>query len=223
MPVTTSVLQSTAGTSQLNGSAPDPTNVPGLNWYATTNSFARLAGGGITNGNANINTLSYLLPTNLHKTSIVTTSSLNGNQYILLMCNGSANNANNSSGDGYYLFIRGGGIGLATIIRTVAGVGTNVQTVGSVNTNGVIDSAYLDCTVSGTVSSSITFGGNTYTNSYTDVSPLTGSYAGLFFGDVSAGAVTMASLKLESNIATTIYEFASLNRGIGRGIARGIA
>jgi len=183
--------------------------VPGLNWFATTANFARLAGGGITNGGAGLNTLSYLLSTNLHKVSTGTTSSLaNGNQYVMLLCNGSANNANLFSGSGYYLYIRGGGIGPAAIVRVVSGVQTHTTNfVSSPNTNGVIDAASIDCSVSGTVSASITFGGNTYTASYTDPSPLTGSYAGLNFGDVGGGTVTVASLTLEGNLGVT-YTYA---------------
>jgi len=209
MPLTTLVVQSSPGTSALNGTAPDPTNVPGLNWFATTASFARLAGGGITNGGAGLSTLSYLLPTSLHKVSTGTTSSLaNGNQYVMLLCNGSANNANLFSGSGYYLYIRGGGLSTASIIRVVSAVQTHtINFTGSPLTNGVITAASLDCSVSGTVSASITFGGNTYTQSYTDPSPLTGSYAGSVFGDQGGGTVTMASLTLEGDLGIT-YTYA---------------
>jgi hypothetical protein len=243
-PLSTLVVQSSPGTSALNGSAPDPTNVPGLNWFATTANFARLAGGGITNGGAGLNTLSYLLPTSLHKASLSTTSSLaNGGQYVNLLCNGSANNVNLFLGSGYYLLIRGGGIGPAAIIKVVSGVQTHTTNfVSSPNTNGVIDAASIDCSVSGTVSASITFGGNTYTASYTDPSPLTGSYAGVNFGDVGGGTVTVASLTLEgiaasyearitwaeaqyqsSGVSPSTDYSEPLSRGIFRGIERGVA
>jgi hypothetical protein len=242
--LTTLVVQSSPGTSALNGTAPDPTNVPGLNWFATTASFARLAGGGITNGGAGLSTLSYLLPTNLHKASLSTTSSLaNGNQYVMLLCNGSANNASLFSGSGYYLYIRGGGLSTASIIRVVSAVQTHtINFTGSPLTNGVITAASLDCSVSGTVSASITFGGNTYTQSYTDPSPLTGSYAGSVFGDQGGGTVTMASLTLEgiavsyqaritwaeaqyqsSGVSPSTDYSEPLSRGIFRGIERGVA
>jgi hypothetical protein len=242
MPLTTLVVQSTPGTTALNGTAPDPTNVPGLNWFATTASFARLAGGGITNGGAGINILSYLLPTNLHKVSIGTTSALaNGNQYMMLRCNASANNAGLFSGSGYYLYLRGGGLQTVSIIRVFGGSGVTVDTFGPL-VNGIIDSAFIDCSVSGTVSCSVTIGGTTYTRSYTDASPLTGSHAGLSFGDQGGGIVTTASVTLDAVVASyearitwaeaqyqasgvpSVTDYSSpMSRGIFRGIERGVA
>lgn len=236
------VVQSTPGTTALNGTAPDPTNVPGLNWFATSASFARLAGGGITNGGAGINTLSYLLPANRHKTSIGATSSLaNGGQYVNLMCNASANNANLFSGSGYFLYLRGGGISTAQLYRTVGGSSTAVASFGPL-ISGVVDSAFLDCSVSGTLSASVTIGGTTYTSSYTDPSPLTGSYAGVNFGDTGGGTITIASVTLAASVASystritwaeaqyqasgvpSVTDYSSpMSRGIFRGIERGVA
>jgi hypothetical protein len=242
MPLTTLVVQSTAGTSALNGTAPNPTNVPGLNWYATTASFARASGGGITSGGAGQNTLSYLLSTALHKASIGSSSLPTADEYINILCNGSVNNSNRFNGSGYYLYLRGGGVEAAKIFKTVGGTPTQVASFGpSIGTT--IDSAFLDCSVSGTVSASVTISGTTYTGSYTDASPLAGLYAGLFFGSQSGNTVTLASVTLEaitasyearitwaeaqyqaSGAPTTPTDYSSpMSRGIFRGIERGVA
>jgi hypothetical protein len=65
-------------------------------------------------------------------------------------------------------------------------------------------------------------GGPTLIGSYTDGSPISGGFSGLW---MNSGATTTAgSISFDNGVAaSTIYEFASFNRGVGRGIARGIA
>jgi len=198
MPLTTLVVQSATGTTALNGTAPDPTNVPGLNWYASTASIARRSAGGITNGNTALNTLSYLLPINQHKVSVGASNTLASTGYVILFANASGNTFPPSTS--YNLSIRGGGVQQAEIGRNGVSVGSFGPLI-----SGAIDSAYLDCSVSGTVSASVTIGGTTYTGSYTDASPVTGSYAGLYFGEQGGGTLTLNSLTLEGNTVTYTY------------------
>jgi hypothetical protein len=66
-------------------------------------------------------------------------------------------------------------------------------------------------------------GSPTLVGSYTDGSAISGGFSGFWFN--SGGTTTGGIISFDNGVAaaSTIYEFASLNRGVGRGIARGIA
>jgi hypothetical protein len=57
----------------------------------------------------------------------------------------------------------------------------------------------------------------------TDGSPISGGFSGFWFN--SGASVTCGVISFDNGVAaaTTIYEFSTFSRGVGRGIARGIA
>jgi len=202
------VVQSTAGTSQLNGSAPDPTNVPGNNWYSDLPSgFVRKSGGGVLIPNsANLGILSYNVATARQK--ITFANVVLNSTYIRFQINGSTQSAAVfNSGDGYYLFVQpGAGVYVA---KFVAGANSSFgSTSASLPSAPItITSVYLEHLVSGTINARVVVGGTNYDSTLTDASPLTGTYAGLFASNTFATGIPADSITIEDNVSIT-YTYA---------------
>jgi len=200
------VVQSTAGTSQLNGSAPDPTNVPGNNWYSDIPAvFVRKSGGGVSiPSSPNAGILSYNVATARQKITIANVV-LNAN-YIRFQINGSTQSAAVfNSGDGYYLYVQpGAGVYVA---KFVAGANSSFgSTSASLPSAPItITSVYLEHLVSGTINARVVVGGTNYDSTLTDGSPLTGTYAGVFASNTFATGIPADSITIEDAGATYTY------------------
>ena len=228
--MTVLVRQNTAGTTALNGTAPDPTNIPGNNWYtnAPTYFYRNSTGGVLIPNSAYANgVLSYNLGTARQKVTLNSATVQGSGAYIRLQANMDAQGSYVfSSGTGYYILI----IASTTLqLYSWSGSGTNTA-IGSASASALpaapftVTTAYIEQLVSGTVNASVTISGTTYSVTATVGSPLTGTYAGLYTSTDAAGNIAASEIVMEDNAsATTIYDTASFSRGIGRGIARGIA
>jgi hypothetical protein len=227
--MTVLVRQNTAGTTALNGTAPDPTNTPGNNWYSSNpTQFVRSASGGVLIPNAAYSTglLTYNFATVRQKITINTASIQDATAYIRLQINGDAQGSTlYGTGTGYTVVILPG-----SALQLYSWNGGSIVGVGSPSASALpsapftVSSAYLEHLVSGTLNCAVTISGTTYSVTGTVGSPLTGTYAGLYSASQATGGISAAEIVMEDNaVVSTIYEFASLNRGIGRGIARGIA
>jgi len=65
-------------------------------------------------------------------------------------------------------------------------------------------------------------GSTSFGGGFTDGSPISGGFSGFYFN--GGGSTTPGVISFDNGVAaSTVYEFASFNRGVGRGIARGIA
>jgi hypothetical protein len=228
--MTVLVRQNTAGTTALNGTAPDPTNIPGNNWYtnAPTYFYRNSTGGVLIPNSAYANgVLSYNLGTARQKVTLNSATVQGSGAYIRLQANMDAQGSYVfSSGTGYYILI----IASTTLqLYSWSGSGTNTA-IGSASASALpaapftVTTAYIEQLVSGTVNASVTISDTTYSVTATVGSPLTGTYAGLFTSTDAAGNIAASEIVMEDNaVVSTIYEIASLNRGVGRGIARGLA
>jgi hypothetical protein len=222
------VVQSTAGTSALNGTAPDPTNVPGNNWVADANT-ARLAGGGVGIPNVAFDTkgASYNLGTARQKISATNIVVQDTTALLRALINkDAAASAPFSSGTGYSLIVQA-----SNQIGIYSWSGSGSPTLLASSASSITSSAPFTITslvfehlISGTLNATIVISGTSYTATYSPGAPLTGTWLGFLNTTGATGGMNFASIQFEDNTtAATIYEFASLNRGIGRGIARGIA
>jgi len=206
--MTVLVVQSTAGTSQLNGSAPDPTNVPGNNWYSSNPAaFVRKSGGGVfIPSSATSGVLSYNGGTARLKitfSNVVLTSG-----YIQLQLNADAQGSTPfASGTGYNVYIAGGS---AVTIQKWSGssapttIGTSSSALPSAPIT--ISSMYVEHLASGTINARVTIAGTNYDSTATDGSPLTGTYAGLFTNNTFASGTPADSITIED--AGVAYTYA---------------
>jgi hypothetical protein len=227
--MTVLVRQNTAGTTALNGTAPDPTNTPGNNWYSTAPTyFYRNSTGGVLIPNAAFayGLLSYNLGTARQKLTLNSATLQGSSAYILLQINMDAQGSYPfSSGTGYYVKI----VASDTLrLLSWSGSGGPTQIGASVSSLPAapftVTTAYIEQLTSGTINASVTISGTTYSVTATVGSPLTGTYAGLFGYSDGAGNIAASEIVMEDNAsATIIYDTTSFSRGIGRGIARGIA
>jgi hypothetical protein len=222
------VVQSTPGTTALNGTAPDPTNVPGNNWVADVNT-ARLAGGGvgIPTGAFDVKSASYNLGTARQKLSATNIVVQDTTALLRALINKDASASTPyGSGTGYALVVKPNetisvqswsGAALPSVLATSASAIPNSVPL-------TITSLVFEHLTSGTLNASVVIGGTTYSATGTVGSPLSGQWLGFFNTSGASGGISFASIQFEDNvITTTIYDTASFSRGIGRGIARGIA
>ena len=209
--MTVLVRQNTAGTTQLNGSAPDPTNVPGNTWYASNPTrYLRSASGGVLIPDAAFWTglLSYNVATARQKITISNAVLLTGNDYINLNINASTQTANAfGSGTGYYVQIKPA-TGVQIYEWSGAGLPTGLGTASAALPASpiTVSSAYIEHLTSGTLNASVTVGGTTYTTTATVGSPLTGAYAGLYTNSGASGGITASEILIED--AGAAYTFA---------------
>jgi hypothetical protein len=244
-PLSTLVVQSSPGTTALNGTAPDPTNVPGNTWVAGANVKRRASGGAwIPDTASDYQTLSYNLATarqQIYATNIVT---LDNGIYVRALLNKDASgSAPFGSGTGYALIIRPG---FALAIASWSG--SSSPTTLAVSAGTIPNSAFTISTLvfehltSGTLNASVTIGATTYTATATVGSPLTGTWIGFANSSGVAGGISADLLRFETNVAayearitwaeaqyqssgvspSTDYS-EPLSRGIFRGIERGVA
>jgi hypothetical protein len=211
--MTVLVRQNTAGTTALNGTAPDPTNTPGNNWYTNSPTyFYRNSTGGVLIPNSAYanGVLSYNLGTARQKVTINSAIIQGSGSYIRLQANMDAQGSYAfSSGTGYYVLIIP-----STTLQLYSWSGSGGPTaIGSASASSLpaapftVTTSYIEQLTSASVGS-----------------PLTGTYAGLFASTDAAGNISASEIVMEDNTSTSsIYEFQSFSRGIGRGIARGIA
>lgn len=206
--MTVLVRQNTAGTTQLNGSAPDPTNVPGNTWYASNPThYLRSASGGVLIPDAAFwsGLLSYNVATARQKITISNAVLLTSNDYIFLHINGSTQTAvAYSSGTGYFVQIQPT-IGVRIYEWSGAGGPTGLGTASAALPSSpiTVSSAYIEHLTSGTLNASVTVGGTTYTTTATVGSPLTGAYAGLYSNSGASGGITASELLIENDVAIT--------------------
>jgi hypothetical protein len=221
------VVQSGSGTSALNGTAADPTNTPGNNWYSDNPTvFVRKIGGGVyIPNNPNSGILHINVGTARQKLTLANVV-LNGTYIRFHICVDAQASNLFAGGSGYTFYVGPGG---NAFIEKWSGSGAPVA-YGSNSASALpsapitITSVYLEHLTSGTINARAVVSGVNYDSTLTDGSPLTGTYAGLFANNSFATGIPADSITIEDNtVASTIYEFASLNRGVGRGIARGIA
>jgi hypothetical protein len=210
--MTVLVRQNTAGTTQLNGSAPDPTNVPGNTWYASNPTrYLRSASGGVLIPDAAFGAglLSYNIATARQKITISNAVLLTGNDYINLNINASTQTANvYSSGTGYFVQIQPA-IGVRIYEWNGSGAPTALGTASAALPSSpiTVSSAYIEHLTSGTLNASVTVGGTTYTTTATVGSPLAGAYAGLYSNSGASGGITASELLIENEVAIT-YTYA---------------
>jgi hypothetical protein len=136
-----------------------------------------------------------------------------GNDYRIIICSSDGTYSN-----GYYCKLS---TTTGTIYRN--GVYQNAFTLpGSVN----VDSSNVEAKLE-KVGTSINLyagpvGSTSLAGSVTDGSPISGGFSGFAF--IGGGTTTPGVISFDNGVAAaTVYEFASFNRGVGRGIARGIA
>jgi hypothetical protein len=243
--MTVLVVQSTAGTSALNGTAPDPTNVPGNNWVASSSNISRRSGGGVwmpSTGSA-YQIFSYDLATarqKIYATNIVT---LDGNIYIRVLLNKDASGSQPfGSGTCYALIIRAG---FSVSINSCSGgsVTTLAVAAGSVPaTPFTVSQLTFEHLTSGTLNASVTIGATTYTATASVGSPFTGTWLGFANSTGVSGGMSADLLQFENDVvsyearitwAEAQYQSSGvspstdysepLSRGIFRGIERGVA
>ena len=199
------VVQSASGTTQLHGSAPDPTNVPGNNWYSDlTPNFVRKSGGGVLIPDSpNSGILSYDTETARHKISF-TNVVLNGN-YIRFKINMAAQGSTPFvSGSGYTFYVAPG---TGAFIEKWTGGGAP-SSFGSTSSNLpsapiTITSVYLEHLSSGTINARAVIGGTNYDSTLSDGSPLTGTFAGMFVSNSFATGIPADSITIEDDAAAT--------------------
>jgi hypothetical protein len=208
--MTVLIVQSTAGTTQLNGSAPDPTNIPGNTWYASNPTrYLRSASGGVLIPDAAFWTglLSYNVATARQKITISNAVLLTGNDYINLNINASTQTANvYGSGTGYFVNIQPT-IGVRIYEWSGAGGPTALGTGSAALPSSpiTVSSAYIEHLTSGTLNASVTVGGTTYTATATVGSPLAGAYAGLYSNSGASGGITASEIRIEDAGITYTY------------------
>jgi hypothetical protein len=206
------VVQNTAGTTALNGTAPDPTNVPGSNWFASNGSFKRSASGGVLIPDTSFVTgnVSYSLGTPRHKFKISSLTLTNSGSYVRLQVNQSANNAAPfNSGSGYGILIAASGT-IEIITWTAGGSPTSIgATVSSALPSSLpltVTDAYIEHFTSGTINASVTVGGTNYTSTVSGIgSPLSGTIAGLFGASVGGANIAATELVIEDVGVTYTY------------------
>jgi hypothetical protein len=210
--MTVLVRQNTAGTTQLNGTAPDPINVPGNTWYASVPArFLRSASGGVLIPDSAFwyGLLSYNVATARQKITISNAVLLTGSDYINLNINASTQTANvYSSGTGYFVQIQPAA-GVRIYEWSGAGGPTGLGTASAALPSSpiTVSSAYIEHLTSGTLNASVTVGGTTYTTTATVGSPLAGAYAGLYTTSGASGGITASEIQIENDVAIT-YTYA---------------
>lgn len=198
------VVQNTAGTTALNGTAPDPTNVPGNNWFASNGSFKRSASGGVLIPDTSFVTgnVSYSLGTARHKFKISSLTLTNSSSYVRLQVNQSANNAAPFvAGSGYGILISASGT-IEIITWTAGGSPTSIgATVSSALPSALpltVTDAYIEHFTSGTINASVTVGGTNYTSTVSGIgSPLSGTITGLFGASGAGASIAATELVIE--------------------------
>lgn len=246
------VVQNTAGTTALNGTAPDPTNVPGNNWFASNASFKRNASGGvlIPDGSFVTGNLAYNVGTARHKIKISSLTLSNAGSYVRLLINKSTLSASpfdsTAGSSGYGILIQAS----STIVITTWTNGSAPAVIGATVSSALPSSLPLTVTdifiehfVNGTINASATVGGTTYTSTVSGISsPLSGTIAGLFGASNAATNVTATELVIEdasvaystritwaeaqyqaSGVPSVTDYSSPMSRGIFRGIERGVA
>jgi hypothetical protein len=208
--MTVLVVQSTAGTSALNGTAPDPTNVPGNTWVAGGN-VTRRSGGGvwIPITASNYQQAAYDLATarqKIYATNIVT---LDNAIYVRALLNKDASGgAPFGSGTGYALIVRPG---LKLDISSWSGSAnpTNLAVSASNLPSGALTISQLtfEHLTSGTLNASVTIGATTYTATATVGSPLTGTWLGFANSSDVSGGISADLLQFENEVSVT-YTYA---------------
>jgi hypothetical protein len=208
--MTVLVVQSTAGTSALNGTAPDPTNVPGNTWVAGGN-VTRRSGGGvwIPITASNYQQAAYNLATarqKIYATNIVT---LDNAIYVRALLNKDASgSAPFGSGTGYALIIRPG-----TVLDLASWSGSSSPTTLAVSSSAVPSGAFtisqltFEHLTSGTLNASVTIGATTYTATATVGSPLTGTWLGFANSSDVSGGISADLLQFENEVTVT-YTYA---------------
>jgi hypothetical protein len=211
------VVQSAAGTTALNGSAPDPTNVPGNNWFASNVSFKRSASGGvlIPDGAFVTGNLSYDVGTARHKLKISSLTLSNGGSYVRLLINKSTLSAapfdSTAGSSGYGIIIQANsGIQITTWTNGSAptGIGATTSAILPSSLPLTVTDIFIEHFVNGTINASATVGGTTYTSTISGISsPLSGTIAGLFGASSAATNVTATELVIENEVTVT-YTYA---------------
>lgn len=200
--MTVLVRQNTAGTSQLNGSAPDPVNVPGNTWYASNPThYLRSASGGVLIPDAAFwaGLLSYNVATARQKITVSNAVLLTGTDYINLNINASTQTANvYGSGTGYFVQIQPA-VGIRIYEWSGSGAPTGISASSSALPAGpiTVTSAFIEHLTSGTLNASVTVGSTTYTSTATVGSPLSGTYAGLFSNSGGSGGIAASEILIE--------------------------
>ena len=160
MPLVTLVQQSSTGTSTLDNTYPDPVNKMGNKWQQTQyygGGHYRSATGGVVGSNAS--PLAYRVDTPSQRVSATGVRGLtNGDFYFLL--NSNASSADSASSY-YQFYLRGGGAADPQILKIENNVSTSVASITTAGTwwSATLTSIILDCTIPGTVTASITYGG----------------------------------------------------------------
>jgi alpha-tubulin suppressor-like RCC1 family protein len=206
MPLVTLVQQSSTGTTAFNNTYPDPINKMGNKWSQSGSGLTRSSTGGIVGSNNY--PLAYRVDTPSQRVSATGVQGLTtGDYYFLLNANASSATAGNylDTGSLYRFALRGG---FNPYVQKVEnGVGTNVANITTAGTwwSATLTSVVLDCTIPGTVTASITYGGNTYSTSYTDPYPIQGNWASYQIWDNGGGnAQTATSLVIETLSVATV-------------------
>jgi hypothetical protein len=205
------VVQNTAGTTALNGTAPNPTNVPGNNWVADAQS-SRLAGGGVGIPSAAfwLNNAAYNLGTARQKISASNIVVPDSGNYVRACINKDAGGSNPySSGTGYALVIQGGSL---LAINSWSGSSTNTTLAYSASSIPVsspytITSLVFEHLTNGTLNASVVIGGTTYSATATVGAPLSGQWLGFFNTSGAGGGISFASIQFEDEVSAT-YTYA---------------
>jgi hypothetical protein len=205
------VVQSTAGTTALNGTAPDPTNVPGNNWAADVNT-ARLAGGGvgIPVGAFDGRGAAYNLGTARQKIVATGVGVLDTTTLVRALINKDASASTPyGSGTGYALVIQANN---AISVQSWSGAGAPSVLATSASTipNSVpltITSLVFEHLTSGTLNASVVIGGTTYSATAAVGSPLSGQWLGFFNTSGASGGVNFSAIQFENEVTVT-YTYA---------------
>lgn len=207
MPLVTLVQQSSTGTTSLANTFPDPINklgnkwVRGINYPHITN--RRPTGGIVSQGAA---TTAYDVGTPSQRVSMTGVQGFqNGNCIVVLHSNRTDPSDDSYYGSGYQFYLNS--TGNPGIFRVVNGVSSGVASITTAGTwwTNTLTSVVLDCTIPGTVTASITYGGNTYSTSYSDPYPLQGNWASYQMWDNGSGLPqTATSLVIETLSVATV-------------------
>ena len=204
MPLVTLVQQSSTGTTAFNNTYPDPVNKMGNKWSQSGSGLTRSSSGGIVGSNNS--PLAYRVDTPSQRVSATGVRGLtNGNYYVILHSNRTSASDDSSSGSGYLFYLRSAE--QPGIFKIENGNPTRVASISTAGTwySNTLTSVVLDCTIPGTVTASITYGGNTYSTSYGDPYPLQGNWASYQIWDNGGGgAQTATSLVIETLSVATV-------------------
>jgi hypothetical protein len=240
----TRVVQSTAGTSALNGTAPNPTNVPGNNWVSGSSNVTRRSSGGVWMPSTAFDTqlLSYNLTTARQKIYATNITTLDTSIYVRALINKDASgSAPFVSGTGYALIVRPGlALDISSWSGSAAPTNLAVSASSIPNSAFTISQLTFEHLTNGTLNASVTIGATTYTATASVGSPLTGTWLGFANttgpgGGMSAetlrldaasyeARITWAEAQYQASGVPSVTDYSSpMSRGIFRGIERGVA